>query len=175
MRYFVRFENGTGWYRVTRFQGVECPNARWIPFDEAWTAWWTSSWIWRSDGWGLLRPWPYCPRHRGNVDMIVKMIRQCCTCVRLDAMLARTFLRPGPAASQESFLHWLSEQFYKDTFDIQDRFATDDRFGGGIRVLSTFRPEAKALLSEESGQEWSRLELANVDCTRRWRCNRSAI
>jgi len=166
--YEIRFEHGLGWYRVTRCRGVACPSARWIPFDDTWWAWWNSGyWILRSDGWNMLRPWPYGRRHRGNIDMILNMVRQCATCVRLDASLARTFREPGPAASQESFLHVLSEQYYHPSFD---RLTTDDRFGGGVRVLSSFRPAA----AERLPGSWEWFERA-VPTTRRWTCNFSGF
>ena len=116
--------------------------------------------------------------------MIVKMVRQCATCVRLDAILARAFREPGPAASQESFLHGFSFMLDHPRFDRLTTLATDDRFGGGVRVLSSLNPwlhkrtpeelEWLEAASERLPDECEWLERA-VPTTRRWTCNFSGV
>ena len=116
--------------------------------------------------------------------MIVKMVRQCATCVRLDAILARELREPGPAASQESFLHGFSYMLEHPRFDRLTTLATDDRFGGGVRVLSSLNPwlhtrtpeelEWLEAASERLPDEWEWVERA-VPTTRRWTCHFSGV
>ena len=64
-------------------------------------------------------------------------------------------------------MRFFSEQFNHPRFD---RFTTDDRFGGGVRFLSSFRPAA----AERLPGEWEWLDRA-VPTSRRWTSNFSGF